>query len=174
MYTRPFLQFELELLILIFFFLLVYVRGTKLCVPPPIRVEKTEFFFIFFLCAYAAVDDVEVKKSKRKKKKKIRNFKLEEEARHDGCCALSDRWSLGPPGKSLSSRHPPYKTPLLKWTRQKKRESFWRKELHLLFETKHLLPAKHFFFYFLFFFEKYDDWIESTGFLSFFIIRLAV
>ena len=92
----------------LFFFYSHHLRGTKLCVPPPIRVEKTDFFF---LCAYAAVGDVEVKKSKRKKKKKIRNLKLEEEARHDGCCAFSDRWSLGPPGKSLSSRYPHIKLP---------------------------------------------------------------
>ena len=56
----------------LFFFYSHHLRGTKLCVPPPIRVEKTDFFF---LCAYAAVGDVEVKKSKRKKKKKNTQFK---------------------------------------------------------------------------------------------------
>ena len=50
-----------------FLFYSHHLRGTKLCVPPPIRVEKTDFFF---LCAYAAVGDVEVKKLKREKRKK--------------------------------------------------------------------------------------------------------
>ena len=65
MYTRLFfLQFEFELFIF-YFTLIIYVAQN--CVFPLLYGLRK--LILFFLCAYAAVDDVEVKSQREKRKK---------------------------------------------------------------------------------------------------------